>query len=193
MMKAMTTQQSDKRLVSCAPRRRFILQAGLAAGAVSLHEVARAWFWSAPTWPELKRKIRADYPSVPQLTIAQLQVALKQVDNIKLIDVRAPAEFTVSHLQGAVSLTTSAQIAKTFSADKHQALVLYCSVGWRSAKMVSELQALGFTQVSNLEGSIFEWANEGLPVYQGRERVRTVHPFDSTWKALLKPELRALQ
>jgi rhodanese-related sulfurtransferase len=130
---------------------------------------------------------------VPQLTITQLQAALKQPEPIKLIDVRAPAEFAVSHLLGAVSLTSSAQIAKAYGADKQQALVLYCSVGWRSAKIVSELQSLGFTQVSNLEGSIFEWANEGLPVYQGRERARTVHPFDATWKALLKPELRALQ
>jgi rhodanese-related sulfurtransferase len=165
----------------------------LIGGAVVHARGANAWFWSTPTWPDVKRKIRTEYPGISQITIAQLQEMLKKPDTFRLVDVRPNTETAVSHLPGAVFHTSSAQIAQAFSSNKNQNLVVYCSVGWRSAKIVSELQSMGFTQVSNLEGSIFEWANEGLPVFRGRERVKTVHPFDSTWQVLLKPELRALQ
>ena len=48
----------------------------------------------------------------------------------------------------------------------------------------------GYTEVYNLEGSIFAWANEGRPVYRGKERVQVVHPYDKIWGRLLKKSLR---
>jgi rhodanese-related sulfurtransferase len=189
-MKTIGIRRADER---CIGRRQFILHSGVFATAFLQAGGAFAWFWSAPSWPEVKRKIRADHPSITQINIAQLQELYKKPEAFRLVDVRASAETAVSHLPGAVFYSSSGQIGQAYSANKNQNIVVYCSVGWRSAKIVSELQAMGFTQVSNLEGSIFEWANEGLPVFRGRERVKTVHPFDSTWQVLLKPELRALQ
>ena len=45
--------------------------------------------------------------------------------------------------------------------------------------------AQGVTTAVNLEGSIFAWANEGLPVYRGETEVDEVHPFDDSWGTLL--------
>ena len=68
--------------------------------------------------------------------------------------------------------------------DKIQAVV-YCSVGYRSAKAAQELMNSGITGVLNLEGSIFQWANEDRPVFQGTRVVDEVHPYSRFWKRLL--------
>jgi 3-mercaptopyruvate sulfurtransferase SseA len=64
-------------------------------------------------------------------------------------------------------------------------VIVYCSVGYRSARLAQRLRARGY-EVSNLEGSIFEWANEDRALYQGDRRVSGVHPYDSTWGRLLE-------
>jgi 3-mercaptopyruvate sulfurtransferase SseA len=68
---------------------------------------------------------------------------------------------------------------------------VYCSVGYRSARIVERLRAAGHSDVRNLRGSIFQWANEGRPVVRGDSTVHKVHPFDATWGRLLNADLRA--
>jgi hypothetical protein len=43
----------------------------------------------------------------------------------------------------------------------------------------------------NLEGSIFQWANECRPVYRDAAEVQQVHPYDGIWGKLLDKDLRA--
>jgi 3-mercaptopyruvate sulfurtransferase SseA len=66
---------------------------------------------------------------------------------------------------------------------------VYCSVGWRSAIAARELVRRGARDVRNLEGGIFQWANEGRPVYRSARVVREVHPFDRLWAVFLDDEL----
>jgi 3-mercaptopyruvate sulfurtransferase SseA len=70
--------------------------------------------------------------------------------------------------------------------------VTYCSVGYRSAALAQQLQAMGCKKVFNLEGSLFEWVNQGYPVYQGEQVVKSVHPFNRLWGLLLNPEVPQL-
>jgi 3-mercaptopyruvate sulfurtransferase SseA len=72
-------------------------------------------------------------------------------------------------------------------------IVVYCSVGYRSAGVVQALQTRGFSRVYSLEGSIFRWANEGRPVVRDGEQVFAVHPYDATRGRLLADTLRADQ
>ena len=67
----------------------------------------------------------------------------------------------------------------------------YCSVGYRSSRLAEELRARGFENVFNLEGSLFQWANEGRPLYRGEERVDQAHPYDEEWGQLLDRRLWA--
>jgi hypothetical protein len=67
--------------------------------------------------------------------------------------------------------------------------VAYCSVGYRSARLVAQLRQAGYTQVYNLEGSIFRWANEGQSLVSQGQLVAVVHPFNPTWGLLLRPGL----
>ena len=46
-------------------------------------------------------------------------------------------------------------------------------------------EAAGFEHVYNLEGGIFQWANEGRALYRAGEPAEKVHPYNRTWGRLL--------
>jgi rhodanese-related sulfurtransferase len=140
------------------------------------------------TWPAINSMIKADYPQVRHLTTADLVVML-QSDSTPapiLLDVRQPDEFSVSHLQGALLAPELPDAIEALDdVDKSYPIVVYCSVGYRSGALAAELQENGYTNVYNLEGSIFTWANEGRPVFAGGDRVYRVHPYNAKWGVLL--------
>ena len=141
---------------------------------------------------EIKQTVRNKFPTVKQLSTNELAAWVKDVNREQplLLDARKAEEFAVSHLHGAINAGAEPQVAavlKKYSQDKP--IVAYCSVGWRSSMLAEKLKNQGYSNVVNLEGSIFQWANEGRPVYKGEEQVRQVHPFDPQWGKLLKPEL----
>ena len=65
---------------------------------------------------------------------------------------------------------------------KDQAIVVYCSIGFRSEKIGEQLKERGFTNVKNLYGSLFEWANKGHPIIdQNGIKTKKVHTYNRTW------------
>lgn len=150
-------------------------------------------FGASASWPLIKKAIRLRNPSVAQLSTQELATWLARPDTTSplLLDIRAPEEFAVSHLQNA-RLAPALDDALDHLADapSDTPIVAYCSVGFRSSDLAEQLQKDGFTRVYNLEGSIFQWANEGRPVYREGEEVDEVHPYGGLWKQLLKPQLR---
>jgi rhodanese-related sulfurtransferase len=109
-----------------------------------------------------------------------------------LLDVRTSDEWNVSHLSGArrVEPNASAESATTGLA-KETPIVTYCAVGYRSGEMAERLRAAGFTNVRNLEGSIFQWANEHRPLVRRDQPVTQVHPYSNFWGRLLNDDVRA--
>jgi rhodanese-related sulfurtransferase len=143
-------------------------------------------------WPGLKRTIRERFPGVHQISIEELDQWLSkpQPQRPLLLDARNSEEYAVSHLLGARLAASEEQaLADLNDVAKDRLIVIYCSVGYRSSALAQKLMARGFTNVHNLEGSIFEWANEGRPVYRGEQPVRLVHPYDQQWGVYLKREL----
>ena len=164
----------------------------LAVVALAISTFANAGWFSAPDWPTLKADIRKSHPDVRQMSVPELQRRLVQGDSVTLLDVRSTEEFAVSQLKGAVSVPTDKAVLKQVETHQKDALiVVYCSVGLRSAVTAQALQKRGYRNVFNLEGSLFEWANTGLPVYRGDMKVDRVHPFDRKWGELLNASLRA--
>ena len=142
-------------------------------------------------WDQVTSLIDSEFPGVPTLTTAELQSALSADRPVLLLDVRAPEEFAISHLQGAQRAdTVETTVALLATAEPGALVVAYCSVGYRSAALVQELHDRGIDAV-NLEGSIFQWANEDRPVYRGADPVKEVHPFDDSWGTLLDRNLWA--
>jgi rhodanese-related sulfurtransferase len=144
-------------------------------------------------WKVVKENIRRDFPTVEHISTDSLR-ALQQAGNVglHLLDVRGSDEYAVSHLADAHRVEPGTEDL-SFLGDlpRDTPIVAYCSVGYRSSELVSRLRDAGFTKVVNLEGSIFEWANKGYPVYRDGAPVRAVHPYDALWGTLLNPELRA--
>jgi rhodanese-related sulfurtransferase len=158
----------------------FVVVAAVAANAHALG------------WTLINAKIRSEFPQVQRITTAQLAAWLADQSRPAplLLDVRTRAEFDVSHLRGAVHVAPDAS-ASLLREPKDRPIVTYCSVGYRSGAFAQKLQAAGYTNVANLEGSIFRWANEGRPVFRGAEQAAEVHPFNRTWGLLLRKNLRA--
>lgn len=79
-----------------------------------------------------------------------------------LLDVRSAEEFAGGHLDGAVNIPHT-QIGERLAAlremqgqNPHKPIVLYCRSGRRSGLAKRELEAAGFTRVTNL-GGIADW------------------------------------
>jgi rhodanese-related sulfurtransferase len=145
-------------------------------------------------WFILKQSIRYRFPKVEWITTRQLADWLANPERRPpvLLDVRTEAEWNVSHLRGARRVNPNASI-ETASAglSKETPVVTYCAVGYRSGELATRLRAAGFTHVQNLEGSIFQWANEHRPLVQGDKPVTIVHPYNTLWGRLLTDDVRA--
>lgn len=137
-----------------------------------------------------KSEIRAKFPAARQLQTEELAAWLENPSRMPplIIDARSREEFSVSSLPHA---RHAEKISDLRDVDKNRAIVVYCSVGYRSSALVEKLMKQGFTEVYNLEGSIFEWANEGRPLVKGGKAVEEVHPFDKKWSRLLEKKYHA--
>lgn len=77
-----------------------------------------------------------------------------------VIDVREPEEYEVSQVSGAIniSLSTITEEIQKVIPDKSTPIICYCNGGNRGSLAAVELQELGYTNVSSIEG--------GLKAYQ---------------------------
>ncbi len=144
--------------------------------------------------PKVAATIEARFPTLPHVGVAELErnLAAPPEERPILLDVRSAEEYAVSHLEGALQAATAEEaLAVLAGVEPERTIVLYCSVGLRSAEIADELEAAGYTNLRNLRGSLFAWANSGRPVVRHGEPVRQVHPYDAKWGKLLREELRA--
>lgn len=144
------------------------------------------------TWRAVDRMISSEFPDVSMIATDSLATRLSDSSAVRpvLLDARSADEYAVSHLPGARRIDPTAEtFPQLDSLSRDRPIVVYCSVGYRSARVASRLQSQGFTHVANLRGSIFQWANEGRAVVRDGRPVSAVHPYDSTWGRLLNEEL----
>lgn len=147
----------------------------------------------AQDWDGLKAEIRAAYPDVPRVSVDTLAAWIDGgVSGLVLLDSRTPEEAAVSRIRGARRVDPDRlDPAALADVPRDARVVVYCSVGYRSAGIARQLREAGWTDVYNLEGSIFEWANRGYPVYRDGEAVEAVHPYDRRWGRWLDAALHA--
>lgn len=138
--------------------------------------------------------IASQFPEIRTIATDSLAERLSDSTSTEpmLLDARSPEEYAVSHLPGARRIDPEADsFPELDSLSANHPVIVYCSVGYRSARVASHLQRQGFSNVANLQGSIFRWANEGRTVVRDGRPVRAVHPYDSTWGRLLNQDLHA--
>lgn len=139
----------------------------------------------------IKRLTSREFPTVEWISTKEF--ARWREDPIKLqpiiLDARTEAEYAVSHLGEAQHIHLDHP--EPLLASKNTPVVVYCSVGYRSARVAQQLVQAGFSHVSNLEGSLFKWANEERPIFKNDHPTLLVHPYNQLWGRLLKPQYRA--
>lgn len=129
--------------------------------------------------------------SVPFISVDELR---KNQEEVTILDAREKSEFAVSHLPGAQHIGyDNFDPASVENLPKNGPIVLYCSVGYRSEKIGEKLQQLGFTNVKNLYGSIFAWANKGYPLENTEGKTKQVHTYNEEWSQWVKnPEVEKI-
>jgi len=143
----------------------------------------------------IQKIIRVLFPTVRQLQTSALAEWLADADRPPpvLLDVRRPEEFAISHLPKAIRVDPNSAAAKLIPKfQPNREVVVYCSAGSRSSALAARLQRAGFLHVHNLEGSIFQWANEARPLEQEGKPVKVVHPYSQMSAKLLIPSARGV-
>lgn len=82
------------------------------------------------------------------------EVSQNELNDVILVDVRTPEEFTAGHIDQALNVNWfDLNFAKQMeSIDKNETIYLYCKKGGRSAKAAHLLDSLGYKNVIDLEG-----------------------------------------
>ncbi|MDH3653849.1 MAG: rhodanese-like domain-containing protein [Myxococcales bacterium] len=170
-------------------KRRWLLFAVLALGVTMTFATAAR---SASAWKAL---ISARFPDVRWVDAETLEgwMSGSEKGELVLLDVRNSEEQEVSQLQGAQYLDPVHPDIAALRIPEHATVVVYCSVGYRSAAVIDDLERAGIQNVYNLQGGLFDWANHDRPIYRGEERVEAVHPLNRFWGLLLRKDRRAAQ
>jgi rhodanese-related sulfurtransferase len=99
-----------------------------------------------------------------------------------VLDARSQAEYEVSHLQGARRMDPyRPSLAGLTRFPKDTPIVVYSTAGYRGALVARWLGQAGYPNVRNLGSSLFQWTNEGRPIFRGDRPAEVVHPYDGRW------------
>lgn len=125
--------------------------------------------------------------NVPTITVNQLKTKQKN-GKVYLLDARTAKEYNVSHLPEAQRIGyDNFELSSVKHIPKSATIVIYCTVGYRSGKVVQKLRQAGYSKVYNLHGSIFEWVNQGNKVVNNKGETTTrVHTYSKEWAKWLK-------
>ena len=82
------------------------------------------------------------------------------------IDARTPDEYKGGHIEGAVNIDVSVPsfAGEIVKLDKNKKYLVYCNTGNRSFFASNMMRNSGFNNVFLLEGGIFEWKRNNLPI-----------------------------
>jgi len=108
----------------------------------------------------------AQNKSAKTTEVAGFEKGLNANKAIQLVDVRTAGEYAEGHLPNArnIDINSADFNQKVAKLDKSKPVYVYCAVGGRSAKAMSQLQKMGFVEIVNLDGGIKAWSREGKKV-----------------------------
>ena len=99
-------------------------------------------------------------PNVPEITVDEL---VNQRPEVQLLDVREPFELEICALENSLHIPLGKLKEQWITIPTTKPLVVFCKMGGRSKKAVTELQKLGLTEARSLKGGILEWIKQKDP------------------------------
>ncbi|MGE4420875.1 MAG: rhodanese-like domain-containing protein [Pseudodesulfovibrio sp.] len=109
---------------------------------------------------------QAEPEGVTAVSAVQAQADLAADPDIRVLDIRTPAEFAEGHVRGALNIDfLSADFAERLGKlDRDAAYLVYCRSGNRSARAMKVFGRLGFSRVLHMSKGIRDWQGQGLPL-----------------------------
>ncbi len=103
---------------------------------------------------------------IHEVTIDNVKSKLDLGEKFLLIDVREESEYAKDHLPGSIHLGKGIieRDVEDRVPDLDTPMVLYCGGGFRSALAADNLQKMGYTQVSSMDGGVRGWREKGFPL-----------------------------
>ena len=110
------------------------------------------------------------FPAEPDgyraLRAAKAHAELTAHPEVRILDIRTPAEFADGHIKGAVNIDF---YARTFEQeldrlDRNVTYFVYCRSGNRSSQALGLLKRLGFEHIWHLADGVVGWEKAGLPL-----------------------------
>lgn len=118
---------------------------------------------------------KKDIPSgFTNVTVEEAREMIEK-DDVFILDVRTPAEFNSSHIEGATLIPVTNSGGSNLSSDqllearinevpKDKKILVYCRTGHRSTIASNILLAAGDSDIYNMQGGITAWTAAGYPV-----------------------------
>ena len=114
------------------------------------------------------QKIAQDRPQfqVNYVNASAAQAFLVAQPNSVVLDIRTPKEVAKGHIDGAVFADFYADdfAEQLTRLDRKTHYVVHCGSGGRSTKALTTLEALGFTNITHMDGGLRDWNKAKLPL-----------------------------
>lgn len=103
---------------------------------------------------------------VRETNVAAVKQRIDKGAKFILVDVREDGEWANGHLPGAVHIGKGVmeRDVETKIPDTGADIVLYCGGGYRSALAADNLQKMGYTKVTSMDGGVRGWTEAGFPI-----------------------------
>lgn len=109
------------------------------------------------------RMLAQPLASMQQWTIWKLQEELK-TDQIFVLDVRQPAEWSAGHISGAHFITGAELPQRIQEVPRDRTVAAICGSGYRSTVGASLLKNRGYQDVVTIMGGMKAWKKAGMPL-----------------------------
>ena len=100
-----------------------------------------------------------NFINMNEITVQELKEKLDKGEDFQLIDVREEFEYETSNLGGQL-IPLGGILIEADKVSKEKPVVVMCRSGKRSAAAIMQLQQLGYSNLTNLQGGILAWAAE---------------------------------
>jgi len=102
---------------------------------------------------------------IKETNVEEVKVQLDRGDKFLLVDVREESEWNKGHITNATYIgkgVIERDIERNVSNTETE-IILYCGGGFRSALAADNLQKMGYSKVSSMDGGYSGWVKAGYP------------------------------
>ncbi len=102
---------------------------------------------------------------ISETNVEEVKIKLDRGDKFHLVDVREESEWNKGHITKAIYIgkgVIERDIEKKIDNTEAE-IILYCGGGFRSALAADNLQKMGYSKVSSMDGGYSGWVKAGYP------------------------------